>query len=390
VELKKVHQDKGWRVEMLDNGRSVSRLWIVERRMRVGAQAARIGGIAGVGTDKEYRNRGLARKIMEGAVDLMRDEGYHGSFLFGIQDFYHRFGYATCMAAHRLHLDTRAAERAPAALKVRQASAQDQDAILRLYAAGNRGRTGSVVRTAATWTGFRMGSQFGVTALVRVVPDDRGRVRGYVVVDDTEQAVRIAEVGGDSPAVFGAILRDAAARAVRLRREEITFSLPIDHPFARYCRQFGCRTSQEYPRNAGPMGRIIDLGGFLRSVSRELASRWGQDEREVTLAIRTDLGECRLNWDGGQLAVECGADSQGSGPADHQATGRAGSSARGGPRTRAQLRLSQADLMGLLMGYHTPGELVDAGAARCTLSALPLVERLFPAQHAHMWWPDRF
>ena len=367
MELREVREKWGdWKVEIVDGNRSVSRCWIVDRQMRIGRCSVKVGGIAGVGTDCEYRNRGLARQVMEGSVEWMKREGYDASFLFGIQDFYHRFGFVTCMAERRLYLDTRSAERAENKGRIRPMKKDDIPQIARIYNRNNACRTGSVVRNSRIWRGFPMGSQFGVDAAVRVVVDDRDRVRGYVVYDPVENRVRAAEVGGDGEEVFSAILHFMARRAVRLRREQVSLSIPVDHPFARFCRNFGCRDSTHFSRNAGAMGRMIDLRSCLEKVIPELASRWGRDERDVTLDIATDIGSCALCWEGDRLLVK---------------------EARGMGR---RVRLGQDGLMALMMGYLAPEDLKMAGKLSASQGISPLLERLFPLQQAHMWWPDRF
>jgi predicted acetyltransferase len=366
MELRRTKEKAGWRVEALEGERAVSRLWIVDRKIRIGASSVRIGGIAGVGTDREYRKRGLARHVLQEAVALMWEEAYDGSFLFGIRDFYDKFGYVTCMPERRLYLETRDAERATKALGIRPMRPADLPAIVRLYNRDNATRTASVVRRAGTWDGFPMGSQFGISPIGRVITDAGRRVVGYVVYDDTKRRVRAAEVGGNGIAVHGTILRHLAERAVRLRCQELSCSIPVDHPFARFCRQFGCRDSTHFAPNAGPMGRIINLGSFLGKVAGELESRWGSTEREMKLTLRTDLGSCSVGWENGSL--------------------RMAATERGGTR----VQLTQDALMVLMMGYRTPADLLSSGQLRAPQAVRGLLERLFPQQQAHMWWPDRF
>ena len=103
-----------WRkVEILLEGTSVSRLWIVDRDMRIGAAVLKTAEIAGVVTDREHRKRGLALRVLKRSIQLMQDEQYDASLLYGIQDFYHRVGFATCFADHSFSVDTRYAEAVP-------------------------------------------------------------------------------------------------------------------------------------------------------------------------------------------------------------------------------------------------------------------------------------
>src|SRR5688572_2437017 len=91
------HRFPGWRIEVMEGGEWASRLWIVDKDMRIGGAAVRIGGISSVETPERHRGKGLASRAMEAALRLMEREGYHATILHGIPDFYHRFGYVPCM-----------------------------------------------------------------------------------------------------------------------------------------------------------------------------------------------------------------------------------------------------------------------------------------------------
>ena len=359
----------GWKVEILHRGRSVSRLWITDRRMRIGSAVVRVGGIAGVGTDPAHRRRGLALRVLQRSLQLMADEGYESSFLFGIEDFYHRAGFATCMPEHGLSLAAADARRALSPLKTRPMRTGDLAAVRRLYGAANAGRTASVVRDRK-WQGFPMGSGFGVAGAARVVHHDGApqRVLGYFLYDDESDRSRLAEVAGQGAEVNGAILRFLARRALALRLGRVSASVPVDHPFALYGRGFGARDETVYPRNAGPMGRIIDLPGFISAMVPEWERRWPADGLNG-IALHTDLGAVALRRRrDGSVHVE------GRPPADE-------------PRLRVP---DQAVLFQLAMGYRNADDAAAAGLLRGSRAALEVARGLFPLRVAHMWWPDRF
>ena len=366
MELREIKEGRDWKIEIVEDGRSISRLWFGEYQMRIGSCAVKMGGIGGVGTDRKYRMQGLSRQVMEASVELMKREGYDTSFLYGIQDFYSKFGFATCMPERRLYLGTREGERAERMAKMRPMKKGDWAQVLRIYNRDNARRTASVVRDARIWGGFVMGSQFSVDAAVRVVVDDRDRVRGYVAYDDVEYRVRASEMGGEGEEVFSSILCFLARRAVKLRRQEISLSIPLDHPFALYCRQFGCRDSTHFGRNGGAMGRIINLLPFMEKVLPELALRWGTEDRDKRLGITTDIGSCVLQWQRGRLTLTA-----------ERLVG-------------SQLRLKHDALLLLMMGYQTPDDLIATGKLKAPRRLFALLERLFPLQQAHMWWADRF
>src|SRR5436190_18336966 len=81
----------GTRVDLRIDGRSVSRLWVVTITLQIGQATVRMDGIAGVGTETEYRRRGYSRRVMEATVERMRAGDAALSMLYGISDFYPKF-----------------------------------------------------------------------------------------------------------------------------------------------------------------------------------------------------------------------------------------------------------------------------------------------------------
>ncbi|MFH1568265.1 MAG: GNAT family N-acetyltransferase, partial [Gemmatimonadota bacterium] len=326
----------------------------------------RVGGIGGVGTEEEYRRRGLARQVLERCVELMTREGYDASFLFGIQDFYHRFGFATCMAEQELVIDTVAARRAEKRLRVRPMRRNDLPSLVRIYNRDNAERTASCVRPRS-WGGFTRGTWWGVAAWPRLAVDRADRPVGYVTCDAVPERCKVAEVGGRGDDAHHTLLHLLSRRARSLGVEQIQISAPPDHAFALFCRGFGCRTHSLCPRNGGPMGRIIHLRPFLTRLAPVLASRWASEERELVLA--TDLGTCALVRDRGRSGVQVAARH-----------------ARGALR----VSLPQDALMQLACGYRSAAACWESGQLAGSAAARHLAAQLFPVHEGHMWWSDRF
>src|SRR5215212_3746279 len=132
------------------DGRQISRVVIVPMLMHIGAAVVRMDGIGGVGTEEEFRNRGYSRRVMETAVQQMRRGDAALSTLFGIQDFYQKFGYETTGPEYSTILpleDASAARHAlPPGWRFRPLSGDDMPAVMRLYHANTRRATGALVR----------------------------------------------------------------------------------------------------------------------------------------------------------------------------------------------------------------------------------------------------
>ena len=65
-----------WRISLsTEDEQDISRLWIHEYQMRFGTALLKMGGIAGVGTNEEHRNKGYSRRVMEDSTAFMTENG---------------------------------------------------------------------------------------------------------------------------------------------------------------------------------------------------------------------------------------------------------------------------------------------------------------------------
>ena len=359
----------GWKVELLEGGRSLSRLWVVDRQVRVGGCVLRVGGIACVGTSRAHRGKGLASRVMEAAQGLMRREGYHASILHGIPNFYHRFGYAPCMPEYALSIPASHSRRAPGGLKLRTLRPADLPAVAELYNRENAGRTGTAVRDPRTWKGFPRSTGYFMKPAARLAVDGEGRLRGYLVWDDDHRWCRASEAGGSGAEVHAAFWKHLAARAAALGKREILLAMPPDHAFSLYLRDRGCVARINWHRNGKFMGRIVDFPACMGAVAAGLGRSWESRPEPGRVSLATDLGAVTLE-------VRAGVGNSQVTPAP--------GGARGGAR------LGQAALFQLLMGYRTPRDLADNGGLKAAPGQLSLLSRWFPLRMAHMWWADRF
>lgn len=299
------HHHSGWKIEIVERGKSVSRLWIVDKVMRIRGGQVRIGGISTVGTDEKWRGRGLARRLMEAALELMIREKYPASVLHGIPDFYDAFGYGCCLPDYEVKIalsdleKTQGNVRGTEPFKLRAMRPADRPAVARLYNRENAERPGSIVRDAKTWRGFPRSVGWFMKPGVRLAVDASDRPRGYVVFDARGEC-RVAEAGGAGAAVNDALLAFLAARARSLRAEEITMVLPPDHPLALHARARGARHVVRYPRNGEFMGRVIDAQAFAAALGAAKGPKRGAaaatkgtrraDSRDPAAPLRDALG----------------------------------------------------------------------------------------------------
>ncbi|CAA9268737.1 MAG: hypothetical protein AVDCRST_MAG77-3064 [uncultured Chloroflexi bacterium] len=121
-------------LELCGGGEQLSHVVIRPMTLRYAAAVVRAVYIGGVETREAWRGRGFARRLITAALDRERAGDAAVALLYGIGDFYHRFGYATLGAEHGLAL--RHPEQGavlPAGWRVRAAREDDLPAIRRLY-----------------------------------------------------------------------------------------------------------------------------------------------------------------------------------------------------------------------------------------------------------------
>lgn len=347
------------RIQLTIDGEDISNVSVLDLPMRVGGAVVRCGGIGGMSTLREHRNKGYARRVLTEALEHMREERYHLSALFGIADFYDRFGYGPGLVECEAQVITRYAERAAARHAVRDFRPEDAPVVAEMHEALHRTRTASIVRDPATWTRFERGTRWTDRVGAFVVLDGE-RPIGYASYDLDPWRCAIAEVGYSGPAAYDTIIAQAARIAWERRLERITFHAPPDDPFIRYCRRYGCEVRANYPCSGNGMARVIDQAGLLgtlRPVLEERLRRSGIGWRG-TVVIATDLGTDRL-------ALGAGA-----------------------PEVRAEM--PQWMLAQLVLGYRGAEEVALDDRATIDEGAVPALRALFPEGYPYVNWSDRF
>jgi hypothetical protein len=385
----------GTRAELVVEGAAVSRLWIVPFTLRVGAAAVRMEGIAGVGTETEHRYRGHARRLLEATVAKMRAGDAALSMLYGIPDFYPKFGYATAGPDHFIHLTDLSRGAPLLGWSVRPFSAGELEAARSLYE-GNLARpetSGAAIRApeARAWTRLTATAEGNGPDSCRVVVNPEGRVAAYAwrargcwYTDNCErndpEALVLGEVVAESPAAGEAALaacrrwgaEEGEGRQPPLKR--VTLALPPEGPVAAAARRQGARFEQRYQGCGGSMARVLDVGRLLEALGPAFAARLAAARTtfQGTLRMETEIGGATLAIRPGSVTVQAtGGEETGPGPA-------------------LAVRLPQAELARLALGAFPPEEVLSRLEVPVHGPAWELLHALFPARRPHMYLPDRF
>ena len=228
-------------ISLLTEGEEmVSQLGLREYQMRFGSAQLKLGGIDGVGTEEEHRNKGYSRRVMEHTIAYMNENGYDVSMLFGIPNFYHKFGYATAIPETYVEFDTKDVPAAVPTYQVRKFQTEDASKIVDLYSANNAKRAGTPLRTEIGWKEFtRRG---GIVPDPYVVLNDADEVIGYFVCDGDnakkamiEQNCTLFDIGFQDRTIFETIVHFLLHGVNYTSAERIRCAIPPDHPFAIFC-----------------------------------------------------------------------------------------------------------------------------------------------------------
>jgi len=356
------------RVGLVD-GRLVAHFGVWDWRMRIGSARVRVGGIGAVATDAECRKRGYMARTAQAAVEAMRDLGYDLSLLFGIHNFYHRFGYvrAWSRATYTVRREDLPAGRPPG--RVRRFLPVEREDISRIYNRENATRTGTAVRPTYLRCMYPKPMEGYLWA------DARGRTAGYVVLArEGPGRMECVEAGGDT----GEVLRALASLAGRWGCPEVQFRTFSDaHPLMRRLRQGDCRVEVQHVTSGGAMVAVIRLASTLGKMAGELGRRL----RASPLAAWRG----RLRVDDGREAATLAIDRS-----RVRVVAEAASRRRGGAGRAAHVLRGGDHVAQLLIGTDAPDAVLDDAGMTARGEARALARVLFPNQDPQLNLRDRF
>ena len=364
-----------WISLLTEDEEMVSQLGLREYQMRFGSARLKLGGIDGVGTREEYRNKGYSRRVMEHTIAFMNENGFDVSMLFGIPNFYHKFGYATAIPETYVEFDTKDVPAAVPTYQVRKFQTEDVPKVVELYSTNNAERTGTPLRTGIGWKEFTQ--RAGIVPDPYVVLNEADEVIGYFVCDGDnakkdmiERNCTLVDIGFQDRTIFETIAHFLAHGVEYISAERIRCAIPADHPFAIFCRRYGCRTNTYTPKDHMGMMRIINQSSTLEKMTGELEKRLQRDadlsQWRGKILISTDLGQDCLEIDQGSVAHTNSCEN-----AFH-------------------LEIPQDKLIQLMMGRRSIEDLAVEPDVWVNVGIIPVLDTLFPLGHPHVWWSDRF
>jgi len=372
------------RVVLSVDGEQASECWIIPFYIRVGAAELRIDGIGGVATKPEYRMKGYARQVMQAAVEHMSQGDACITMLYGIPDFYHRYGYVTAGPEYLVFLwNPQKDIPLPVGWSYREFTPQDLPAVQRVYEEQTARATGTAVRSpdGRVWQQLLKvpGSYPNDECWVAV--DPQGAVKGYawrarwcwsvrdILEREYDSSLVFGEVLAASPAAADTLLALCCRRAREEGKEEALLAVPPDSLVANAARYQDARFEQVYQANGGSMVRVLSVQRLAHSMQPEWsqliqAANWTE---RIWLTLRTEVGEATLRISPGTVRV---TDEVGE--------------------PHVVIHLPQGTLARLVLGLAPAEELCARLPTPPPDNVSRLLRVLFPMRFQHMYLPDRY
>jgi predicted acetyltransferase len=348
----------------LINGEIAGALRVTTEVIRLGEARLKMGGLGWVSTVAEHRHKGVSTALVRATLHYMSARGYHVSMLFGIPNFYHRFGYTTTLADYFVTLDAKEAARASTQyVLARPIKPGDLPVMQRIHAANDADVACSLLRSTAHLT-----NKWHKIKGAEVLTNTQGRVLAYVLGAPDGDAFLVTEAGIESPASAPALIAHCARRAQDALLPMVRFAVPPNHAVGRALRQYESTHETRLCRERGGMMTLLDAAEAIENLLPEWEARVAESalagvRTEVTLLV--DGAPYRVRATRGALDVAPGIGSN-------------------------KFSVSGQELIQLLTGYTHVAEVLHARRRLITADGQALLEALFPKRDPYVHLLDRF
>jgi GNAT superfamily N-acetyltransferase len=400
------HDDGLREVRLEEDGEHLSRTLVFPLWMRIGAAVVRMDGIGGVATPEQYRNRGYSRRVLEAAIEVMRVGDASLATLYGIHNFYPKFGFATCGPEYTVVLPLDDDEGSPVGLPegwtFRAFEPGDLEAVKTLYHANTRRATGAIVRhnesegvnlvdagDAATrvsgkpWEILSDLDSGDRNDACRVLIDRLGELAGYAWIGrsgwwvfnnrerNAPESFHLGEMFARDPVAAEAMIAAARmwAKEAAGDTRQIEFIMPPEGPVAHALALQGGIFVARHTRDGEFMARVIDVDRLLQQMHPEFSERIQAARAgfEGTLVFRTEEGEASTTI--GPDGVEPGEVMTGD---------------------RIVIEMPQDALARLVLGAFDTREILGRLPVPPPERTWEVLEVLFPRRYPHIHAMDRF
>jgi GNAT superfamily N-acetyltransferase len=249
------------RVGFID-GQMVTHFGIWDYRMRVGGASVRCGGVGLVATHADFRKRGLMDATARASMCAMRELGYDMSVLFGIDNYYDRFGFVRAWGEDTYTVAVVDVEQGAAKGPLSRFVYENRPDIDKLCNRYNTRLTGTAVRPT-------YGRHY-LKAYTGYLWPRRGSAEGFVIVKRDGTTLEVADHAGEPSAVLAALGRLAG----KMSCSELRFiHLHRRSPLCKLIRMGNCRCQTQLRKCGRAMVAVVNLSGTLSKLAGEFSMR---------------------------------------------------------------------------------------------------------------------
>ena len=320
------------------------------------------GGIGNV-TTASGGNREAALLISD-TMRYMKTRGYHLSMLFGIADFYHRWGFASVLPEYASVITLREADRATGpCIKERRMKPGDITAVLSLHNRGDADTSCSIIRSSAHFN-----NRWERWKEARILTDANGKVVASYLGRIAGEDYLIDELNATDTALFPAVLRACLNRARHEYAGRMRFNIPPSHAFAVFLTQYTTDHETHLYRNSNGMIASVNIEEVLECMTAEwesLLSASSMKDMAATVTLVIDNTPYRVRSHHGMIdVVPCPGENKFS--------------------------ISRLEFIQLISGYRHLEEIVASRRRALRAPAKSLLQVLFPKRTPYVWLLDRF
>jgi len=267
---------------------------------KVGDRALKVAGIGGVSTHPEARGKGHMRTLMDHCVHLMRDQGYHLSWLGGQRQRYLYFGYEKCGSSYGFTLNKsnlRHSFIGPSSLHFEPLADDRADRLERIVSLHD-GQVAHAVRPRADF------ARYLVSWYHRpwVALDGHGEMVGYLVASESGDRVFELVAVDDTMA-----LEMVKAWTANHCEGSATFDV---HPWSARLAQLLARYCEQISVSCTGNWQVVDWPGALDAIITLAQGCIPLEDGEVVVQVQ-GAATIRLSVSGGEARCE---DATGAAP----------------------------------------------------------------------------
>lgn len=347
------------------DGQLASCLCLFTYTIRIGEARMKLGGIGNVTTSGLFRQKGYAALLMHDTMRYLKARGYHLSMLFGIADFYHRWGFASVLPEYVSAITLR--EAAQTAVKTqckeRRMKPGDIPAVLLMHNQGDTNTSCSIIRSSGHFS-----NRWDRWKEARVLTDSNGRVAACYLGRPVGGEFHIDELNVSDTTWYPALLRACFSRAKAEYATSMRFNMPPSHPFSGFLMQYRSDHEIHVFRNSNGMIAAVNIEEILECMTAEwefLLSTPSAKDISATATLVIDNAPYRIRSHHGMISVAAS-------PGENK------------------LGISGAEFIQLLTGYRGIDEIISSKHRALRVPAKMLLRILFPKRIPYVWLLDRF